>query len=227
MIRRICAFGNRKRQPMGARVHYPPLHQWAEHFNLDAVWVKARGLETLADWARLRATDAQAGRAYSVERLLSWGWTHEGSAYWMPLTDEEELFCLQTMPGYHPDTETRADAESRIRGAFDAYLRAHLDKIEELMLERGWRKKDEKRSPMHFEWAARYQVCGQSCEQIASAVRAERIAEQEQDMRKPRERKRKYGDERRHTPETFTAKAVEDAVDKILAVIGLTRRSGN
>lgn len=137
----------------------PALHQWAEDWCLSVPWVKQCALDTLADWRVRCRLYAAEGNVYGADSMVRHGWQHEAFGYWGPLTEEEERFSLPAMPGYHPDSESRQQAEFRIRRVFDAYLRAHLDGIEALMQAREWRKKPEKRTADHFLWTVEFQVC--------------------------------------------------------------------
>jgi len=138
------------------------LLSWAKRFHLTDEWVLDQALMTLRVWE-------EAGQG--ADRL-SWFLPQVENA--SPISDVEGMFAFLTL-GWGPAVETWAEANARIRRAFDRYLNHYRCQIEGLCEQRGWKRTPHKRrgSP-HLVWLLLYQVKGWRYGEIARKHHADR-----------------------------------------------------
>lgn len=173
----------------------PALRDWATRWRLTDDWCVARALQTLDLWALM----SPKGRG--LEDLLKWGWdTNIGNAIDVPLTDEE-IENTMVLPRYEPNWNFLQDTIEAMTASFIVQRDAYIRRVEDLMHQRGWKRKKVLRRPEHFEWLVRYHVLGESTKAIAPSV-------------PPNASK----------TTAFTANAVYKAITSTADLIGLTLR---
>ena len=188
-----------------ARTELDPTAAWVRRWRLlgsQGSWIECAIVETLVWWVRQRRASEPVGRdlIYSprehaiVAPPEEWG--RFVRAYY-PV--RHAVLPVRLRPAYWmPFQETRADAEARLRAAFEDDLKNGLDEIEVGLREEGHQPSPTKdATTRHFDWLVRFQCRGESMPEIA----------------------KRPGRGERTTPQ-----AVEQAVKSMATLIGLARR---
>ena len=139
------------------------LWAWAERWNLNDDWFRARAFFTLADWCFKPETFAGLKWSYGI---LIWG--HEFKV---------EPFKFKW--AWNPLKESRFVAERVMRAAFDEMMRQYFDETEARATSLGYKPTRRKIELKRFEWLLCFQIKGMTYAQICEQENPQLYADHE------------------------------------------------
>jgi len=143
----------------------PVLMAWAEEFNVQREdWILEGALQSLSYWhefPRLRA-------ALDITGFVQW------HAFTRIISAENHRFRFSD-GGWDPTLMSAAGWRTYVRKRFEAALRAHVNRVRKIVVDRGAIPAVGKFSVEHFEWLAQYQCGNASLDSILH--RASNIAD--------------------------------------------------
>jgi hypothetical protein len=185
------------------------LESWAGGFNLLDSWIKTAALQTMSEWELVRR-GVLTLLALDTEKPDDLRWHDQPNV--LPTTAGGILAeDFPTLPRWEPVVETEEEYVAAVRDTFEVELGAYLARVKCELSKAGWSRVPRPRSRarpgdrlLHFEWLARYQVTGLTCQQIAD---------------------RHGRSDERPTEEPVETSAVQRAIQRKASTLGLTLRS--
>ena len=148
---------------------------WAKRWHIAEEWCIEQALWALTYWSSQEDVriEQQLPLFQPHELRQQLGWDLEIPQYltyrYVPIGRREQRFAFEH-EGWESIKITRAEAEQKLRAAFEVDLSAYLDRMERLAAARGLVPAPQKRGTEHFEWLVQYQVQGRSYQTIAREV---------------------------------------------------------